>query len=68
MAVGKSSLNRVAKGGVISAVAPEVVASVAPVIKEVKEKTVASKTAKPKSAVSLGKIYAVGDKLPEYLL
>ena len=60
MAVGKSSLNRVANAKVIAAAEPEVAAAVMPQEKE-PEKKAAKKNTR-------GKIYAVGDKLPTHLL
>ncbi len=78
MAVGKQSLGRVAQSGVIGATSPAVTAEAekqaAPAPKAAK-KTVAKETAATKTAVkevkntsAVNKIYAVGDKLPEYLL
>ena len=83
MAVGKQSLGRVAQSGVIGATSPQVMAHVektvaAPEEKPVK-KTAAKETAatksvakpaasKAKTVAVANKIYAVGDKLPEYLL
>ena len=60
MAVGKSSLNRVANAKVIAAAEPEVAAAVMP-----QEKEPEKKATKKNTRVT---IYAVGDKLPTYLL
>lgn len=67
MAIGKQSLNRVAKTNVIASPSPEVAAAV---ITEEAPKAAAAKAPATKKApkVTAQKTYAVGDKLPEYLL
>ena len=71
MAVGKQSLGRVAKSNVIGAVSPEVAEMISPAVNADattdKTKTATVKKAKQAPA-SANRIFAVGDKLPEYLL
>ena len=67
MAIGKGSLERVAKAAVPSPAQEEITATAVPVQKE----TIAEnkpKKASAKKAETAKKAFAVGDTLPEYLL
>lgn len=70
MAVGKSSLGRVANANVIASASPEVTVTVVTEEKVEQKQNATKKVAsnKAKSAETFGKIFKVGDKLPEYLL
>ena len=72
MAIGKQSLERVANGGAEAVVAPEQpVPAVKPKKTEAKKPAEGKKTviAKPANVVATtNKAYAIGEKLPEYLL